>query len=67
MLAKAVKRFRPELDIILLADKKPDAMISDPAAAGIRRVFYEVEEPLEIHLSILSASPSATRRPSSTT
>ena len=54
MLAKAVKRFRPELDIILLADKKPDAMISDPAAAGIRRIFYEVEEPLEIHLSILA-------------
>ena len=54
MLAKVVKRFRPELDIILLADKKPDAMISDPAAEGIRRVFYEVEEPLEIHLSILA-------------
>ena len=54
MLAKVVKRFRPELDIILLADKKPEAMIADPAAAGIRRIFYEVEEPLEIHLSILS-------------
>ena len=53
-LAKSVKRFRPELDIILLADTKPDAIISDPAADGIRRVFYEVEEPLEIHLSILS-------------
>jgi arginine decarboxylase len=53
-LAKFVKRFRPELDIILLADKKPEAMISDPEAVGIRRVFYEVEEPLEIHLSILS-------------
>ena len=54
MLAKLIKGFRPELDIILLADQKPDAMISDPAAAGIRRVFYEVEEPLEIHFSILS-------------
>jgi len=53
-LAKIIKRFRPELDIILLADSKPDAIISDPAAEGIRRVFYEVEEPLEIHLSILS-------------
>jgi arginine decarboxylase len=53
-LAKMVKRFRPELDIILLADAKPDSIISDPAAEGIRRVFYEVEEPLEIHLSILS-------------
>ncbi|MFL6646623.1 MAG: decarboxylase [Sulfurifustaceae bacterium] len=54
MLAKAIKRFRPELDIIMLADKTPEAMIADPAAAGIRRIFYEVEEPLEIHLSILS-------------
>ena len=54
MLAKLVKRFRPELDIILLADKKPDAILADPAAAGLRRVFYEVEEPLEIHFSILS-------------
>jgi len=53
-LAKMVKRFRPELDVILLADTNPDAIISDPAAEGIRRVFYEVEEPLEIHLSILS-------------
>ena len=54
VLAKLIKGFRPELDIILLADQKPDAIISDPAAAGIRRVFYEVEEPLEIHFSILS-------------
>ena len=46
--------FRPELDIILLADRKPDAILADPAAAGLRRVFYEVEEPLEIHLSILA-------------
>jgi arginine decarboxylase len=53
-LAAAIKRFRPELDIIMLADRKPDAMISDPAAAGLRRVFYDVEEPLEVHLSILS-------------
>ena len=54
MLAEVVKRFRPELDIIVLADRKPEAMIADPAAVGIRRIFYEVEEPLEIHLSILS-------------
>ena len=53
-LAEIVKRYRPELDIYLLSDKKPDAIISDPAAAGLRRVFYEVEEPLELHLSILA-------------
>jgi arginine decarboxylase len=54
LLAKAVKQIRPELDVILLASRKLDEIISDPAAAGLRRVFYEVEEPLEIHLSILS-------------
>jgi arginine decarboxylase len=54
LLAKAVKQIRPELDVILLADKKLDEIISDPAAVGLRRVFYEVEEPLEIHLSILA-------------
>src|SRR5204862_7827221 len=48
-LAKLVKGFRPDLDIILLADRKPDAILADPASAGLRRVFYEVEEPLEIH------------------
>jgi len=54
LLAKAVKQIRPELDVVLLADRKLDEIISDPTAAGIRRVFYEVEEPLEIHLSVLS-------------
>ena len=54
LLAKAVKQIRPELDVILLAARKLDEIISDPAASGLRRVFYEVEEPLEIHLSILS-------------
>ena len=53
-LARAVKHIRPELDVFLLADRKPDEIVSDPAAAGLRRVFYEVEEPLEIHLSILA-------------
>ncbi len=54
LLARAVKHIRPELDVFFLADRKPDEILSDPAAAGLRRVFYEVEEPLEIHLSILA-------------
>ena len=54
LLAKCIKLIRPELDVFLLADRKPDEIISDPAASGLRRVFYAVEEPLEIHLSILA-------------
>ena len=52
-LAQAVKRIRPELDIFLLSDRNAGAIAADPAAACIDRIFYDVEEPLEIHLSIL--------------
>jgi arginine decarboxylase len=54
MLAKAIKALRPELDVFFLDDSHPEELITDPAAAGLRRVFYEVEEPLELHLSILA-------------
>jgi arginine decarboxylase len=54
MLAKAIKAIRPELDIFFLDDSHPEDAITDPAAAGLRRVFYEFEEPLEVHLSILA-------------
>ncbi|QJR14322.1 aminotransferase class I/II-fold pyridoxal phosphate-dependent enzyme [Usitatibacter palustris] len=52
-LAQAVKKIRPELDIILLSDRNAEVIAADPAAACISRVFYDVEEPLEIHLCIL--------------
>ncbi len=54
MLTRAIKAIRPELDVFLLDDSRPEDIVSDPAAAGLRRVFYEVEEPLELHLSILA-------------
>jgi arginine decarboxylase len=53
LLAKALKAIRPELDLVLLADRRPEDVVSNPAAAGLRRVFYQVEEPLELHLTIL--------------
>jgi arginine decarboxylase len=53
LLAKALKRVRPELDVVLLADRRPEEAVSDPAAAGLRRIFYQVEEPLELHLALL--------------
>jgi arginine decarboxylase len=52
-LARAVKRVRPELDIYLLTDRNVERLAGDPAASMIRRVFYEVEELLEVHLNIL--------------
>ncbi|MGE8392192.1 MAG: beta-eliminating lyase-related protein [Pseudomonas sp.] len=52
-LARAIKSIRPELDILLLSDRQVERIAGDENYAFISRVFYEVEEPLEIHLSLL--------------
>jgi len=52
-LAHLVKRIRPELDIYLLSDRQVEKVAGDPAASMIRRVFYEVEELMEVHLNVL--------------
>jgi arginine decarboxylase len=52
-LARLVKRIRPELDFYLLSDREVERLAGSAEAASIRRVFYEAEEPLELHLSIL--------------
>src|SRR4051794_38132426 len=52
-LAAALKRIRPELDIFLLAERGVEELAGDPSADCVRRIFYAVEEPLELHLSIL--------------
>jgi len=52
-LARGLKRLRPELDIYFLSDRQSEKVAGDPNAACVRRVFYQVEEPLELHLSIL--------------
>jgi arginine decarboxylase len=54
-LAQALKQIRPELDIYLLSGAEVEKMAGDVAADCFRRIFYKVEEPLEIHLSILDA------------
>lgn len=52
-LAQMIKRIRPELDLYLLTDRNVEKLAGDPAAAMVRRVFYEVEEMMEIHLNVL--------------
>lgn len=52
-LAKGIKGYRPELDLFLLTDRAPEALAGGDDMASIRRVFHHVEEPTEIHLSIL--------------
>jgi arginine decarboxylase len=52
-LAQGLKQLRPELDIYFLSDREVEKVAGDVSAACVRRVFYQVEEPLELHLSIL--------------
>lgn len=52
-LAEILQRLRPELDLYLLSDRHVERLAGDPKAAAVRRIFYQVEEPLEMHLAIL--------------
>src|SRR5580704_14960231 len=52
-LAQGLKQLRPELDIYYLSDRQVEKLAGDVTADCIRRIFYQVEEPLELHLSIL--------------
>jgi arginine decarboxylase len=52
-LSRLIKRVRPELDLYLVANGAVEQVAGDPNADAVRRVFYAVEELLELHLSIL--------------
>ena len=52
-LAAMIKSFRPELDIYLITDRSVEALAGSDQTAAIRRIFFDVEEALEIHLSIM--------------
>ncbi len=52
-LAKTIKAIRPELDIYLLTERGAEVLAGRPEAAGLRRIFYGIEELMELHLSIL--------------
>jgi arginine decarboxylase len=53
VLARFVHRIRPELDVYLATDRDVGHLAGSDEAALVRRVFYGVEEMLEIHLSVL--------------
>jgi arginine/lysine/ornithine decarboxylase len=52
-LAQVVKQVRPELDLYLVSNAAVEEIAGDPKARAVRRVFYAVEELLELHLAIL--------------
>jgi len=52
-LARTLKRIRPELDIYLVSNRGVEELAGNPEADVVRRIFYSVEELLELHLAIL--------------
>jgi len=52
-LGGAIKRYRPELDLYLLTDRAVEELAGSDAAAPFRRIFHNVEEMMETHLSIM--------------
>jgi arginine decarboxylase len=52
-LARMIRRWRPEMDVYLTTDRDVGPLAGSDEAAPIRRVFYAVEEPMEVHLAIL--------------
>jgi arginine decarboxylase len=52
-LAQVIKHLRPEIDIYLMADRDVEDLAGSEETTAIRRIFYDLEELLEIHLSIL--------------
>jgi arginine decarboxylase len=53
LLSRAARAIRPELDMFLSTDRDVAKLAGADEAAGIRRVFYALEEMLELHLAIL--------------
>jgi arginine decarboxylase len=62
-LATLINSFRPELDLYLITDRSVEAVAASEDAACIRRIFFDVEEALEIHLSIMDGVNDRYRTP----
>ena len=63
LLAQAIRKIRPELDIYLLSDRNIETLAGRPEIRIINRIFYQMEEPLELHLSILEGIRKRYRTP----
>lgn len=53
-LARAIKKIRPEIDIYIVSERGVEEAATSEESRLARRVFYEVEELVELHLSILA-------------
>ncbi len=52
-LAKVIAKFRPELDVYLILDGAVEKMASHLDSKNIKRIFYGIEDLMEIHLALM--------------
>ena len=52
-LARAIGKIRPELDVYLIVDGAAEKMASHLDSKNIRRIFYGLEDLMEIHLALI--------------
>lgn len=52
-LARAIGKIRPELDVYLIVDGAAEKVASQLTSKNIRRIFYGLEDLMEIHLGLL--------------
>lgn len=52
-LARAIKKVRPEMDVYLVSERGVEAAATSEQSRVLRRVFYEIEEIMELHLSVM--------------
>ncbi len=52
-LCRLLHALRPELDLFMVTDRDVGKLAGAEDADMVRRVFYGVEEPMEIHLAVL--------------
>ena len=52
-LARAIGKIRPELDVYLIVDGAAEKMASHLDSKNIRRIFYGIEDLMEIHLALM--------------
>jgi len=62
-LADVIYNIRPELDMFLMTDRRVEELAGKVTASHIRRIFYDVEELNELHLSILDGVGDRYRTP----
>jgi arginine decarboxylase len=52
-LARVIGKIRPELDVYLIVDSSIEKVASQLDSKNIRRIFYGIEDVMEIHLGLM--------------